>query len=116
MTGVDLKAAAVGVQRQGFTEVVEAAFRKTVADLAVAAQAEGLAFPDAVSAITTGAQTAVMRALARFMEHEDAEALADVACLVVRELAPVAYREELERRVKETNARLDAEATTAGNA
>jgi hypothetical protein len=107
VTGVDLEAAHRGVQRQGFTDVAEAAFRKTIADLATAAQAEGLALADALSAITTGGQTAVIRVLARFGEHEDADALAELACGVVRELAPIAFEEELRKR---------AEAEAAGSA
>lgn len=97
-SGVDLEAARRGVQRQGFTEVVEAAFRRTVADLAASADVEGLAFADAMSAITTGGQTSIMRLLARFTAYDDAEELAATATAVIVELAPVAVREEEARR------------------
>lgn len=108
-SGVDLEAARRGVQRQGFTEVVEAAFRRTIADLAAAAQVEGLVFQDAASAITTGAQTAVVRTLARFGDYDTPEALTELAQGIVGELAPIAWEEERQRREA-------ALATTAGSA
>ena len=94
----ELEAARRGVQRQGFTEVVEAAFRNTISELAMAAEHEGLTFPDACSAITTGAQAAVMRLLARFTEYDSAEELEEAAREVIGKLAPVAYQEEIDRR------------------
>lgn len=102
--GVDLEAARRGVQRQGFTEVVEAAFRKTIADLATAAGAEGLEFQDGVSAIATGAQASVMRLLARFTINEDADELAAAAIEVVAKLAPIAFDEEQARRAEADSA------------
>lgn len=104
MSGVDLEAARRGVQRQGFTEIVEAAFRRTVADLATAADAEGLTFADAMSAITTGGQTAIMRLLARFTAYDGPDELAATAIAVVQELAPVAAAEEEIRRSLEPSA------------
>lgn len=99
MAEIDLNAVRAGLNakvRDDFTEACAAAFRNTIGELAKRAQGLGMDFPDACSGITTGGQVAVLGLLVKFGAHESAESVVELACGVVRELAPIVYAAETE--------------------